>query len=130
MAFILIVDDHPDSCEPVRRVLQRSGHQVDVALNGSEALQRLSASSPDVVLLDLMMPVMDGVTFLQTIRSYMRWQDLPVVVLTASGDSLLVQRAMSFKVASVFRKGNVSLAELLDCINRVVSPPAGLPSEN
>jgi chemosensory pili system protein ChpA (sensor histidine kinase/response regulator) len=129
MASVLIVDDHPDSCEAVQRALSRRGHRVACVPNGREALAELSTHSPDVVLVDLMMPVMDGITFLGIIRSYLRWADLPVILFTAYPDSLHVDRACALNVAHVFRKADVDLARLLNEIDRLV-PPKGQPSSN
>ena len=123
MASVLIVDDNPDSCEVVTRYLERSGHAVVCVPNGRLALHALTSETPDVVLLDLMMPEMDGAGFLQVVRSYLRWADLPVMVLTAYPDSPQLTRALSFKVAHVFHKADMDLAELLAAVNRIV--PAG-----
>jgi CheY-like chemotaxis protein len=123
MASVLIVDDHPDSCEVVMRYLERSGHNVVCVPNGRLALNSLTTATPDVILLDLMMPVMDGAGFLQVVRSYLRWADLPVIILTAYPDSQQLSRALSFKVARVFHKADMDLAELLSAVNNLV--PAG-----
>jgi CheY-like chemotaxis protein len=123
MASVLIVDDNPDSCEVVTRYLERSGHAVVCVPNGRLALHALTSQTPDVVLLDLMMPEMDGAGFLQVVRSYLRWADLPVMILTAYPDSPQLTRALSFKVAHVFHKADMDLAELLAAVNHVA--PAG-----
>src|SRR2546423_6090562 len=122
MASVLIVDDPPDSCEVVTRYLERSGHDVVCVPNGRLALNALTSSTPEVVLLDLMMPEMDGAGFLQVIRSYLRWADLPVIIFTAYPDSPQLSRALSFKVAHVFHKADMDLAELLSAVNRVAPP--------
>lgn len=67
----------------VERSLIRSGWQVSTATNGIEALEALERAPPDIVLLDLMMPVMDGFEFLATLRSRPEHQTLPVIVVTA-----------------------------------------------
>jgi len=120
MASVLIVDDNPDSCEVVARYLERSGHAVVCVPNGRLALHALTSETPDVVLLDLMMPEMDGAGFLQVVRSYLRWADLPVVILTAYPDSPQLSRALSFKVARVFQKADMDLAEVLSAVNQLV----------
>ena len=65
-------------------------------------------ATPDVILLDLLMPEMDGPTFLEVIRSYLRLQSLPVVVLTALADSPMIDRVQHLKVNSVLVKGRAS----------------------
>src|SRR5437868_6519991 len=83
MAEVLIVDDSADAREPLGRFLEKLGHVVRAAPCGREALEQLIAKAPDVVLLDLLMPQMTGADFLSVVRSYRRFQSLPVVVLTA-----------------------------------------------
>ena len=78
MAFIMIVDDAVDSCEPLAKYLEKSGHEVQCVPNGREALASVIARTPDVVVLDLLMPEMDGPSFLEVTRSYLRLQSLPV----------------------------------------------------
>src|SRR5437868_5941207 len=82
MANILIVDDDADARESLAVLLRDSGHTATCVPNGREALARVLADVPDVVLLDLLMPDMDGPSFLEVVRSYLRIQSLPVVVFT------------------------------------------------
>lgn len=108
----MIVDDSQDSCESLARFLQTAGHQVTCVTNGKEALSHVLASVPDVVLLDLFMPEMDGPSFLEVVRSYLRLQSLPVVVLTGLPDSPMVDRAQTLKVNSVLMKGKATPEEI------------------
>ena len=80
---VLVVDDDPDTRELVRRALEHEGMTVREAADGRAALTAVSASKPALVLLDLMMPVMDGFEFLRRLRADEAHADLPVVVLTA-----------------------------------------------
>src|SRR5688572_7919786 len=101
MARILIVDDNCDSSEGLAKIYRPSGHEVTCVPNGREALLQVLQRTPDVVLLDLMMPDMDGPSFLQVVRLYLRMQDLPVVVLTGFTESPLIERALHLGVNSV-----------------------------
>lgn len=112
MAKILIVDDAPDSAETLATLLRAAGHEVTCAPNGRQALANVLAELPDVVLLDMHMPEMDGPTFLEVIRSYLRLQSLPVVVLTGLPDSPMVDRVQHLKVNSVLVKGKASPDEI------------------
>ena len=85
MAVILVADDDPVSQRMLGYMLGRLGHTVLRAMNGQEALDQLDAAPADLVILDLAMPVMDGVTALRKLRADERFGDLPVVMLTASG---------------------------------------------
>src|SRR4051812_29334186 len=87
MAKVLVVDDNEDARESFADMLRCAGHEVFCAPNGREALSHVLAQLPDVVLLDLLMPEMDGPSFLEVVRSYLRIQSLPVVVLTGLADS-------------------------------------------
>lgn len=93
MARILIVDDEEAIVTLMRFILEKVGHQVDSARNGQEALAALGVEPfdverplPDLVLLDIMMPVMDGHTACKRIHASPRTQRLPVIVVTAKGD--------------------------------------------
>ncbi|MFQ6026503.1 MAG: response regulator, partial [Dehalococcoidia bacterium] len=66
MPKILVVDDEPNIREVIKRLLSKEGHEVIEATNGSEALEIVSYGSPDIILLDVAMPVMDGFEVLRT----------------------------------------------------------------
>ncbi|MEX0994122.1 MAG: response regulator [Balneolaceae bacterium] len=82
---ILIVDDVSINRTFLRIMLERHGYQLIEAQNGQEALERIIQDCPDLVLMDIMMPVMDGLETLETIRSYdERYSELPVIAVTAN----------------------------------------------
>ena len=112
MVRVLVVDDDADVRELVARALRRVGHQVTVAPNGHEAMAALSAETPDVVVLDYKMPEMDGISFLEVIRCYLRWQTLPVILLTAYPSGYHIKRAIELGVCKTFLKADFSLSEL------------------
>src|SRR3954463_9865187 len=83
---VLVVDDEPDLLELCRMSLESSGHHVTVALGGDEALSALWNDLPDVVLLDFMMPGVDGLTVMERLRRDLDPQgSVPVVMLSAKG---------------------------------------------
>jgi len=84
--FILAVDDRQENRELVARYLSRSGHIVVTAASGSEALSTLEKTDVDVVLLDLMMPEMDGREVLRRIKDHPDWRATPVIVISGSQD--------------------------------------------
>jgi CheY-like chemotaxis protein len=121
MAAILVVDDDADHCDVMARILQRAGHYVFKASNGWEALVALDNSYIDAVILDLMMPGMDGATFLSILRNDRRRQHLPVIVLTGVHDSAMALRAQRLGVHDVLAKSDLSFSELLDDVNQLVA---------
>ena len=112
MANILIVDDTPSAVEPLANHLEAAGHGVICVGNGREALASVLAHLPDVVILDLVMPEMDGPCFLEVIRSYLRLQALPVIVFTALVDSPMVARIQALKVNCVLDRQKASLDDI------------------
>lgn len=113
MSYVLIVDDDLDSREAVARYVRRGGHRVAGASNGREALRALIDETPDLIILDARMPEMDGVSFLEVIRCYLRWQNLPVILLTAFSEGLHIRRAVELGVRKTFLKANFEMDELL-----------------
>jgi CheY-like chemotaxis protein len=79
----LLVDDDEVVRRGVRQALEPIGWQVTEAENGQVAVESLTATRPDVIILDLMMPKMDGFEFLDELRSRQDWQGIPVVIITA-----------------------------------------------
>lgn len=116
MAYLLIVDDERDSSEPVARFLRRAGHAVTCVSGGRDAIASLSERLPDLILLDMRMPEMSGLDVLDVIRSYRRWQDVPVIVLTAYADAPDVQRAADLNVGAVLNKVDLDLGDLLEAV--------------
>ena len=88
MAKILVVDDSPDVLLLCKVHMQYDGHDVTIASDGFEALDKIRVELPDLVLLDIMMPGMDGWEVLASIKSDPATSSIPVVMLTARGDGL------------------------------------------
>lgn len=120
MYKVLIVDDNADQADSLARSLRLSGHTVVTAPNGREALAAVISNPPDVVLLDLLMPEMDGPSFLEVVRSYLRLQSLPVVVLTGLTDSPMIERVQTLKVNSVLVKSKASTEDIMKAIDEAI----------
>ena len=86
MTRVLIVDDDQDIARILRFRLQKKGFECVLAANGLEALEKIDTHHPDLVLLDVMMPKMDGFTACREIRKRNAWCRIPVIMLTAKGD--------------------------------------------
>lgn len=92
MSKILIIDDEIELAELVQLRLEALGHEVFQASNGREGLQKLKESHPDLILLDVMMPELDGFEVCQIIKKNKDWEMIPVIMLTAKaqhGDDAL-----------------------------------------
>ena len=120
MAKILIVDDNADARESLAAFLRTFGHTVTCAPNGRDALSFVLSDLPDVIVLDLLMPEMDGPSFLEVVRSYLRIQSLPVVVVTGLGDSPMIDRARSLRVNTILVKGRATPDDILKAIEEAL----------
>ena len=116
MSAVLVVDDTVDCVEPLARLLQKSGHTVRCAANGHEALAALIRFRPDVIILDMHMPVMDGVTFLQAMRCNAAWRDVRVVVFTGCGDSLPAGSLAELGVGEILLKASADFGRVLKAV--------------
>ena len=111
--LILVVEDDPATIEMLERNLRKDGWAVMHAENGKVGLQRLKEQRPALILLDLMMPEMDGFEFLHELRKQKEWRDLPVVVLTAKELTPEDRLRLNGQVSRVLQKGACPLGELL-----------------
>jgi two-component system alkaline phosphatase synthesis response regulator PhoP len=92
---ILVVDDEPNIVAAVEFLLQRSGHEVHVARDGDEALELVEACNPDLVLLDVMMPVRSGYEVCKRIRERADWRHIKIIMLSARGRDAEVSRGLA-----------------------------------
>ena len=92
---LLIVDDEPFNVDYLEQELEETGCEILTAVNGQEALDRVQFALPDLILLDIMMPVMDGLTLLRHLRENPRYESLPVVMLTAGSQESVRSQALA-----------------------------------
>lgn len=115
MATVLVIEDDPDMRELERTALSGSGHEVMLASNGSEGLRELERRKPCVILLDLMMPVMDGWEFRKRQQAEPALADVPVIVLSALDRA----QARAADLTGVeFLKKPLDFDRLLDLVRR------------
>lgn len=119
--WIMLVEDNEVNREMTRRQLQSSSWQVMEAANGLEALEQLKQQIPNVILLDLMMPEMDGFEFLQTLRQEPEWQAIPVIVLTAKDLTEEDRARLEGQIQQLHRKGAYSRQTLTDEIQDLMN---------
>ena len=85
---ILLVDDDPDFNMVVRKHLEKQGFKVESAFNGKQGLEKVYAGSPDLIILDVMMPEVDGYTVCSELKKNDAYSDIPVIMLTSVGESV------------------------------------------
>ena len=111
---VLVVDDDPLVVDLARQLLEEEGWKVDSAGNGEEGLAAIGRQRPDLVLLDLMMPVVDGFEVLRTLRLDPTLRTLPVVVLTAKELSLQEREELCSQTTRVIEKDGLDPERLMD----------------
>lgn len=117
MTTILIVEDYAVTQRVLSLTLRNHGYSVVVAGHGIEALQRLEETPVDLALVDIAMPEMDGLSLLQHLRSDPRFQHLPIIMLSASGQD--EDRALALEVgANGFLSKPASSRELIETVSR------------
>ncbi|TNC14431.1 response regulator [Methylobacterium terricola] len=109
---VLVVDDDPDVRERMTTMLTREGWRVASAENGLAGLEAVGVRKPGLVLLDLMMPEMDGFGFLRALRDRPEWRDIPVVVLTAKDITAEDRRRLAGRADRILQKGHLGMADL------------------
>ncbi|MEY4388080.1 MAG: hypothetical protein RLY20_3363, partial [Verrucomicrobiota bacterium] len=117
---LLIVDDEEDARRLLAEHLKDEGCEFRTAVNGRDALELMKTYPPDLVLLDLMMPEMDGMTFLNQIRSIPRFRFLPVVVVTAKELTVAEAQQLRRVAQEVVKKGDVFEADLKGILRRLL----------
>ncbi len=104
MPTILVVDDHEEIREALAEILEEEGHEVLQAVDGLDALDMVAAALPDVILLDIAMPGMDGLETLQRLKDRPESSKLPVIMVTAQGDRQNMVKAVQLGVRDYVTK--------------------------
>ncbi|MBX3652038.1 MAG: response regulator [Burkholderiales bacterium] len=117
---VLVIDDDDFMRNGVCQSLRRDGWEVSEAANGRLGIESLGQSRPDVIMLDLMMPEMNGFEFLVEMRGKPEWRDIPVLVVTAKDLTAEERAQLNGHVERVLDKGSAELAELLGEIGQVL----------
>ena len=120
-AKLLIVEDDTDTRDLFLRTAKKEGWEVRSAENGLIGLEKLLEQTPDLILLDLMMPEMDGFTFLAGLRQNEVWQNIPVIVVTAKTLTEEDREILSASTEKVVQKGEYTPAHLVAEIKRILN---------
>ena len=120
---ILIVDDEPNILLSLRFLMKKAGYEVRTAKDGEEALAEIALAMPDLVLLDVMMPKLDGFTVCQRIRATPAWRDLRVIMLTARGRDVERDKGLAVGADDYITKP-FSTKDAIDRVAAALAKPA------
>lgn len=121
---ILCIEDEPEMIDLIRLILSRRGFEVEGAAGGQEGLEKVRQRPPDLVLLDLMMPDMDGWEVYQQMKAGEKTRDIPVIVVTAKAQS--IDKVLGLHIAKVddYIAKPFSPQDLLNSVDKVFSQRA------
>ena len=124
-AQVLVVDDDPKTRDMLRRTLQKAGWMVAEAANGCEAIEALERSNPALILLDLMMPEMDGFEVLERLQGDETWREVPVIIVTAKDLTREDIVRLNGRVAKILQKGAYQRRDLVRDIHAMIARQVG-----
>jgi len=122
MPTILIVDDDARCREPVARMLRTDGYDVIRVANGREALDAMDEQPINLIVLDQLMPEMDGLMFLEELRQARDLSNVPVIMVSGLNDDQTIERAQALGVKEFLIKSRFSITDLRDQIKWLLSP--------
>ncbi|MBD3208387.1 MAG: response regulator [Candidatus Nealsonbacteria bacterium] len=115
---ILMVEDDKFFVKMFKDKFTKEGFDVMIALNGKEAFSKLKEKIPDIILLDLIMPVKDGFEFLKEVKEKEEYKDIPVVVLSVLGQTADIEKATQLGVNDYIVKGEFRVSEVIEKIKQ------------
>lgn len=121
MANILVVEDDKVLNNAYKLILEREGHKVQTAFDGQEALDAIDSFNPKIILLDLLMPNVGGITFLERFDQENSHADVKVIVLSNMGDEKLVDKARELGAYKYIVKAHTSPAQLSIIVNHLIN---------
>src|SRR5439155_18102756 len=126
MKKILIIEDDPIVAHIYRTRLEKEGYQLEVAQDGQTGFYRIHEFRPDAVLLDLMLPKMNGVDILKKIRAQGQFCKTPIIVFTNAYVPNMIHESFSAGATQVFNKATVTPRQILDALHNAIYPTIGL----
>lgn len=118
---VLVVEDEEILLTALKEELESSGYRVEGAMDGLDGLSKTKSFHPQLILLDLVMPKMDGMEMLQKLKADSETRDIPVVILTNLSDYERISEALSLGAMDYLVKANYKLEDLLDKVKTVLS---------
>jgi DNA-binding response OmpR family regulator len=120
---ILIVDDEPNIVISLEFLMQQSGYEVAIARNGEEALEKIASFEPDLVLLDIMLPLLNGFEVCQRMRENPQWNRTKVIMLSAKGREIDVSKGIALGADAYVTKP-FSTKDLISQVQRLLATGA------
>lgn len=118
---ILIVDDEPSIIVPLQFLMEQNGYAVLVAFSGEEAMETIGMHHPDLVLLDIMLPVIDGFEVCQRVRENPEFNDIRIILLTAVGSEANIAKGMGLGADAYITKP-FSNSEVIGKVKELLEP--------
>ncbi|MGI9027482.1 MAG: response regulator [Candidatus Saccharimonadales bacterium] len=129
MTKVLLIEDDPLIYRLYKKLFKLEGFELELAKNGQLGLERLSTYTPDIILLDIMMPTMNGLELIAKLKADEETKDIPVVVLTNVSDMNVAQIAISRGAALCLIKSQTEPSEVIASINGVLKKQAEATTE-
>ena len=120
---ILIVDDEPNIVIPLQFLMEQNGYNILVAQSGEEALEMISKEKPDLVLLDIMLPGVDGFEVCEIVRLNPEWRNIKIIFLTAKGRDVDIAKGMVLGADEYITKP-FSNQQIIDAVTKLLEEPA------
>ena len=120
---ILIVDDEPNIVIPLQFLMEQNGYRTLVAQSGEEALESISKEKPDLVLLDIMLPGVDGFEVCEIVRLNPEWRKIRIIFLTAKGRDVDIAKGMVLGADEYITKP-FSNQQIIDAVTKLLEEPA------
>ncbi len=118
---VLVVDDGATTRELMRTILTAAGYEVLTAEDGEDALEKLAAASVDLVVTDIQMPHLDGISLIRRLRADSRWKNMPIIIVSIQSDPDDIQRGLEAGANAYLTKRDFEEGALLDVIERVLT---------
>lgn len=118
---ILVVEDDAFLSKIYKVKLEKTGFEVVLAYDGNQAIEEIKKAIPDLILLDLMMPVKDGFTTLSELKENSDWKKIPVIIASNLGQQEDVDKGLKMGASDFIVKSDTSLDNIIDKINKLLS---------
>ena len=127
---VLVVDDEPDTVDLITQLLEDEGYQIRGANSGEEAFKAMEEQLPDMILLDLLMPEMDGFEVTQRIKQNPDWEDIPIVVVTAKDLTEADFEFLRQRVDKIIRKSGLDREKVVGEVQQLLKEHGGSGKED